>query len=91
MKNFQIFLQGGKVRYAAADKVEVGGSQVVLYSGERIVATYDKSSVIMLDEFEIRGVGAGGDYLKRGFSVLQPVGPTRRAGGNRSGGPPEAA
>jgi hypothetical protein len=56
MKNFQIFLTEGRVRYAAADHVEVRQNQVILYEENRNNATYERPSVIMMDEFRLSSI-----------------------------------
>ena len=50
MKNFQIFLKDGRIRNIKADRVEITKTQVMLYVEDRIVETYERSAVIMMDE-----------------------------------------
>jgi len=50
MKNFQIFLKDGRIRNVKADRVEITKTQVMLYAEDRVVETYERSSVIMMDE-----------------------------------------
>jgi hypothetical protein len=64
MKNFQVFLKSGQVRYAAADRIEVGRTRVTLYADDRIVATFEKSDVIMLDEFQLNGAASEGNTAR---------------------------